>query len=190
LPCAVESLVDTAELTRTEQGILATVSTVNYIDQFSRLERRSSPESWRPRMVERERKYSSRGQILTLKWRDVGQALPTWFDPVMQGFADLITLEPNWDSYHAKAIDKTIIQNALATLDALLTPASPAPSIVPLSSGGLQIEWHHNEHDLELVLEPRQRIEFYYKNSLTGAEEDGPAASRWTFLIQLVRALE
>ena len=185
-----EASIDTAELTRGQRGILATLAAADYVDQLSRFERSSSTESWRAKQIERERKYSSRGRILIVKWRDYGQPLPGWFDPVMQGFADLITLDPKWDSYRGKIIERAVIEKAIAVLDALLTPTSPAPSIVPLSSGGLQVEWHRSDQDLEIVFEPRQTPEFSYKNARSGAEEEGLVSSRWGLLIQLIRALE
>jgi hypothetical protein len=189
VPSLAEASIDTAELTRAQRGILTTLGAADYADQLSRFERRSSTESWRARPIERERRYSSRGRILTLKWRDLGQPLPAWFDIVMQGFADLITLEPNWDSYRGKAIEGAVINRAMTLLDALLKPASPPPSIVPLSSGGLQVEWHRDDRDLEIVFEPRQQPEFYYK-SATGVEEDGSLLSRWSLVVELIRALE
>jgi hypothetical protein len=190
MACVAEAFIDTAELTRGQRGILTTLAAADYVDQLSRFERRSSTDSWRAKPVDHERKYSSRGRILTLRWKDFGQPLPVWFDPVMQGFADLVTLEPKWDSYQAKPIQKVAIDKAMALLDALLRPSSPTPSIVPLSSGGLQVEWHRNDQDLEIVFEPRKTPEFFYKNASTGAEEDGSVSSRVDFVIQLIRALE
>jgi hypothetical protein len=185
-----EAFIDTAELTRAQCGILATPPAADYTDQLSRFERRSSAETWRGKQTQRERTYFSRGQRLTLRWRDFGQALPVWFDPVMLGFAELVTLEPNWDSYGGKAIDKAVVDNAIALLDAMLDPASPVPSIVPLSSGGLQVEWHRQQQDLEIVFEPRQAPEFFYKNARTGVEEDGSVYPRLALVTQLIRGLE
>lgn len=185
-----EALVDTAELTRAQREILANPAAADYIDQFSRLDRRSSAESWQVKPIRRQRTYFSRGQKLTLTWRDFDQPLPTWFDSVMQGFADLTTLEPNWDSYHGKAIDMSTINRAMALLDVLLGPASPAPSIVPLSSGGLQAEWHRHQQDLEIVFEPRRDPEFFYRNGQTGLEQDGLVSARLSFVTQMIRSFE
>ena len=185
-----EAFIDTAELTRAQCGILATPPAADYIDQLSRFERGSSAESWRGSQTQRERTYFSRGKRLTLRWRDFGQALPAWFDPVMQGFAELITLEPNWDSYGGLAIDRPTIDGAMALLDTLLGPSSLAPSIVPLSSGGLQVEWHRHDQNLEIVFEPRQAPEFFYTNARTGVEEDRSVYPHLALVTQLVRGLE
>jgi len=185
-----EAFMNTAELTRTQRGTLGNLVAADYVDQLSRAERRSSTESWRAKPIARQRQYFSRGQILTLTWKDFGQTLPVWFDPVMQGFADLITLEPKWDSYSGKPIERSAIDKAMALLDALLSATSPAPSIVPLSSGGLQVEWHRHDIDLEIVFEPRQTPEFFYRNISISAEESGLVPSRFSFVVQLIRALE
>lgn len=185
-----EAFMNTAELTRSQRGTLGNLVAADYVDQLSQVERRSSTESWRARPIQRHRHYFSRGRILTLTWKDFGQTLPGWFDPVMQGFADLITLEPKWDSYNGNPIERTAVEKAMALLDALLGATSPAPSIVPLSSGGLQVEWHRHDHDLEIVFEPRQTPEFFYRNRSTGAEESDLVPSRFDFVVQLIRALE
>jgi len=187
---AAEALMDTAELTRSQRGIIDPATAVDYADHLSRLERASAAEPWYQKPISHERVYFSRGRILTLRWRDFGQPLPPWFDSVMQGFADLSTLEPDWDSYNAKPIEGTVIHKAIALLDALFTPKTPAPSIVPLSSGGLQVEWHRADRDLEIVFEPNQEVEFFYKNPVSGAEADGSLPSGSHLLIELIRSLE
>jgi hypothetical protein len=186
---ATEHYCDSADLTR-QQGILATHCASGYCDQLSQFDRRSGSELWQAFPVERRRAYVSRGRVITFRWRDNGQSLPTWFDPTMQRFADLITLESNWDSYNGQTIDLPTVNKAAGLLDELLSPACPPPSVVPLSSGGLQLEWHRNGQDLELVFEPGEPPEFYYRNGLTGAEEEGMASTQTVFLAQVIRTLK
>jgi hypothetical protein len=95
-----------------------------------------------PVLLPRKRVYYSRGQAYTIEWQEFGQPLPAWFDPLMQGFVDLLTLPPNWNSCGAGAIEQKIVLHAMNFINGLLRPTSPAPRVVPLSSGGLQLEWH------------------------------------------------
>src|ERR1039457_1637510 len=128
----------TAELTVQDRGILATSASAAYLDYFSSGDRLLVSVFQQPVLIRRQRKYYSRGQAYQIEWQDYGQPLPAWFDPLMQGFVDLLTLAPNWDSYHAGTIDQKLIGDAMNFIHNILTPTSPAPRVVPLSSGGLQ----------------------------------------------------
>jgi hypothetical protein len=186
----IEFLSEAAEITRPQRGIFATRNAAAYVDQLSRSERFSTPSSLRTGLVRRERTYISREQIFTLSWIDTGQELPAWFDQTMSGFADLLTLPANWDSYRAKPIDEPTVQKALELLDLLLGNNSPAPSVVPLASGGLQVEWHRAGQDLEIIFEPGANPEFFYMNESNGAEHSGSTANQLDMLRQLIRAIE
>jgi len=50
-------------------------------------------------------------------------------------------------------------------------PKTITPSLVPLSSGGVQMEWHHGTIDLEITIYSPSRIEVFLCDENTG--EDG-----------------
>jgi len=160
-----------AELTLQERGILATSASAAYLDYFSRADR-LLVSGFQPFLIQRQRTYDSRGQAYTVVWQDYGQPLPSWFDPLMQGFVDLLTLAPNWNSYGAGKIVQKVVQEAMNFVAGLLGTSSPAPRIVPLSSGGLQIEWHRQGIDLEIVFDRDGQPFFYYRNRVSGEESE------------------
>lgn len=63
--------------------------------------------------------------------------------------AELLALPPGWDSYQARPIDSFAVQRALRFCQ-WLSDDAPAPTIVPLSNGGVQLEWHTKEMDEEM----------------------------------------
>ena len=79
------------------------------------------------------------------------------------GSEHLLTLPPNWDSYGAGAIDPNVVHDAMNYINGLLGPTSPAPRVIPLSSGGLQVEWHRNGVDLEVVFDRGEAPFFYFR---------------------------
>ena len=162
----------TAELTFQERGILATSAYAAYLDDFSSADRVLVSAYQQPVLVTRNRQYYSRGQAYAIRWQDFGQPLPTWFDPLIQGFVDLLTLPPNWDSYGAVVIDPKVVHDAMSFIHSLLAPTSPAPRVVPLSNGGLQLEWHRNSIDLEIVCDRGEAPYFYHRNRSSGEESD------------------
>src|SRR5260370_39584534 len=93
--------METAELSLAERGILASSASAAYLDRFSVEDRRPISGSHQPILETRTRKYSSRGQEYIVKCQDYAQPLPAWFDAVMQGFVDPLTIPPNGHSYGA-----------------------------------------------------------------------------------------
>ena len=160
----------TVELTVQDRGILSTSASVASLDYFSSGDRLLISTFQQP--VLRQRKYYSRGQAYQVEWQDCGQPLPAWFDPLMQGFVDLLTVLQNWDSYGAGPIDAKVVHEAMNLINGLLGPTSPAPRVVPLSSGGLQLEWRRQGIDLEVVLDRDGEPFFYYRNRVNGDESE------------------
>lgn len=159
-----------AELTVAERGILATSASAAHLDSFSHADRVPVSEFQQPVCVSRKRTYYSRGRTYVFAWQDNGQPLPGWFDPLMQGFVDLLTLPANWDSYGAGVIDTKLVDEAIDITNALLGPNAPPPRVIPLSSGGLQLEWHRHGIDLEIVFDRDDEPFFYYRNRASGEE--------------------
>ena len=164
--------LETAELTIQERGILATSASAVYLDRFSELDRVMVGAYQQPVLLRQKRTYYSRGQAYGIEWQDYGQPLPPWFDPLMQGFVDLLTLPADWDSYGAGAIDQNIVRYAMTFASGLLGPSSPAPRVVPLSSGGVQLEWHRQGIDLEVVFDRDDEPFFFYRNRESGEEAE------------------
>jgi hypothetical protein len=161
-----------AELTIQERGILATGASASYLDCLSNADRVFVSGLPQAVLVRRQRKYDSRGKTYAIDWQDYGQPLPVWFDPLMQGFVDLLTLPPNWDSYGAGAVDTSVVHAAINFINGFLGPSSPAPRVVPLSSGGLQLEWHRKGVDLEIVFDRDEKPFFYCRDRTSGEESE------------------
>lgn len=112
--------------------------------------------------------------------------LPPWVEPTLSGFSAIHCLEENWNADGAKKISNDLIRQSLTTLAQIMEISSPVPSIVPLSDGGLQIEWHRRQQDLEIVFSAEEAPNFFYENRINGVQEGG-YASDIARLIQLLR---
>ena len=73
-----------------------------------------------------------------------------WRYAAMKRLEQLINLPPNWDSYGAKKISPRAAQISLQILDSVMRDTTPQPSIVPVPSGRVQLEWHTKGIDLEV----------------------------------------
>jgi hypothetical protein len=179
-----------ADLTVQERGILSTSATAPYLDYFSKSDRLLVSAFPQPVLSPRKRTYYSRGQAYTIEWQDYGQPLPSWFDPLMQGFIDLRTLPPNWNSYGAGAIDPKVIHVAMTFINGLLGPTNPAPRIVPLSSGGLQLEWHRQGVDLEVVFDRDEQAFFCHRSPDNREESEYALPENSGLLRSIIDSLE
>jgi hypothetical protein len=114
--------------------------------------------------------------------------IPTWVEPTVSAFVAVQTLPENWDSYGGKKINRDLINQSLSTLELIMGPVSPAPSVVPLRDGGLQLEWHRDQKDLEIMFSADDFPQFYFKDNRAGVEQEG-AASDAGHLARLLRSI-
>lgn len=103
------------------------------------------------------------------------QALPAWVRPTIAAFVSITSLADNWDSYGGKTINRDLINQSLLVLGMVMQADSPAPSVVPIGNGGLQIEWHRRQQDLEIAFAADEAPQFFYRNRATGALDEGSA---------------
>jgi hypothetical protein len=109
-----------------------------------------------------------------------------WLDATVKGLGSTLRLDNGWDTYNAAPVSPSSVQRALAFLFRFLEPSSPTPSVVPLSDGGVQMEWHRGGLDIEVTFSPREVPELYVRDLETGDEWEGDAT---TDLIEQVRPL-
>ncbi len=65
---------------------------------------------------------------------------------------------------------------------------APPPSIVPLTDGGLQVEWHLNGRDLEIVIAADEPPTFCYWRP-DGNAEDGLVLTAYERLRSIIQEL-
>lgn len=103
---------------------------------------------------------------------EMPQRASPWLKPVLERLQYLRSLLPGWDSTRARSIDKHSIDRVLGFLTMTMTYSTPAPSIVPLESGGLQIEWHRAGLDIEIEFQPGEEARLYFYEISSGEEHE------------------
>jgi len=91
---------------------------------------------------------------------------------VIRKALDLTALPPNWDSYGARTIDPYLVAGTVELLHTLIGPDTPLPSIVPTSRGGVQLEWHCNEVDLEINVSSPIRRKVFFEDFRSGVSKE------------------
>jgi hypothetical protein len=100
---------------------------------------------------------------------------PAWMVSTVSALSRTLNLPDNWDSYGGKKTQKVVVIRALTLLGQVMSVNSPAPSVVPLSDGGIQFEWHRKNQDLEITLSANEVPTFYYQHLGRGQEKEGQA---------------
>ena len=87
-----------------------------------------------------------------------------WQIEVQKAVVDLVSMPEGWDSYGAPAVKRDAGLFAIEILHNLMRRRSPIPHVVPSSIGGVQLEWHEKDIDLEIhVVAPYQcEVWFHY----------------------------
>lgn len=89
-------------------------------------------------------------------------------------FEELAALDPGWDTYGSRPIDRDALREGQAFVERLLQQHIPIPSIVPVPDGGVQLEWSAGAVELELEFEPGAAIAvFVCDDHEAGQQIDG-----------------
>ena len=67
---------------------------------------------------------------------------------------ELTKLDPGWDGYDGSPVLPRVARHALRLMEAIGAHTQIVPDVVPLSNGGLQLEWYVGIHEIEVEIAP------------------------------------
>lgn len=118
----------------------------------------------------------------------IEETSPPWIHEVNARIAHLRRLKENWDGEGAPAIDYECCMRSIVFLLNTAANETPAPQIVPTSSGGLQLEWHEADIDLEIRFSPEEPDTFFYVSS-QGPELEAYVRDKYQVVSGILRSL-
>jgi hypothetical protein len=125
----------------------------------------------------------SRAEWRPLTWRFV----PGVKRVLRSKLDELGALPINWDGFGAPRIDPAIIDAAREFVDRMSEHFASGLTIVPMSSGNLQLEWHDGPKVLELEFETPKAIHYLKWDPPHGIEEeDSFSAADFDKALQLI----
>ena len=95
---------------------------------------------------------------------------PNWLYDSLGKLRNLALLPENWDSNNGLPTSTNAIYKALEFMSRHLPFNAVAPSIVPVSDGGLQLEWHPLSGDLEICFDREGKLSAAFGSSASGEE--------------------
>lgn len=114
---------------------------------------------------------------------------PDWLLPVCNAIYGLEGLGENWDSHGGRRIKARALGSTLEFMLEILPDAAPIPTITPLSSGNVMIEWHDLGVDLEITIGAQGPVHVYLFDHATQTEQELEVFGDYTGVVQAIRYL-
>jgi hypothetical protein len=103
-------------------------------------------------------------------WSD--RSLPPWIDPLIERLESVLTLEAGWDGAQASTITNDALAATLSVLEETMAWDTITPAVVPVTDGGVQLEWHCAGVDLEVYIDAEGRVSAWCREGSREWEED------------------
>lgn len=108
---------------------------------------------------------------------------------ILEQLVSLRELGPGWDSYAARPIRLQAQLAAFRLVVEWIDGSIPTPTVVPMPTGGVALEWHVGGMDLEIEVEGESSIGFLWSVDATGEEFDGELPGARDELAGFIRRL-
>lgn len=115
--------------------------------------------------------FRKQGGELTV---DIPYAAPETLKPAVDRAIELLKLPSGWNSHNAQPVSETVVCRTVEFLMEYLVRGVAAPAVVPTVRGGLQLEWHRNNVDIEVEFSTDGDAVLFVEDGTTGksAETD------------------
>jgi hypothetical protein len=95
-----------------------------------------------------------------------------WNRLLSKRFDQMCALELGWDGYSGRPVKASCASFAANILEHLYRVGLEAPSLVPGGDGTVQIEWHHNQFDIELDVLAPNKVRAYRHDCESDQDEE------------------
>ena len=91
-----------------------------------------------------------------------------WQIEVTNQLTKYVQMKQGWDGYNTPAPNMDAAFFALVVLNQVMRSRTPIPHVVPSSAGGVQLEWHEKQIDLELHITAPYECEMWFQDRAQG----------------------
>ena len=114
-------------------------------------------------------------------------SVPIWFQPTLDRFLELAEFQKNWDQRGSAQVRHDVLSFALrSVLPKILPPTAPAPAVIPLGNGGIQLIWNTNTAEVEVEVTAPYSVIAYQFDKATGQETEEQLALDFSGLAKLM----
>jgi hypothetical protein len=111
---------------------------------------------------------------------------PAWLAPTRDQMLSLQGLSDNWDDRGSAEVRKDVISFAGSMLSSIMSPTAPAPAIVPLGHGGVQLMWQNDAVEIEVEVISPNHVVAYRFDKATGDEQEDCLTSDFLLLADVL----
>jgi hypothetical protein len=112
-----------------------------------------------------------------------------WQITVLSKILDYTNLEPNWDTYGSPPLKWDAGLFALNVLNQVMLRRTPVPQVVPTPGGGVQVEWHDRQIDIELHVKGPYDCELLVEDKRSGHTQSEELSSDFSRLQDAIKIL-
>lgn len=112
-----------------------------------------------------------------------------WQKPILDKLIDFLKLPLGWDSYKGVPLRYDTGMFGLQILGDVMTARTPLPEVIPVSTGGVQFEWHQADFDLELYIAAPYDAELWFDDRAAGVSASLTLGSDFSELLQKIQRL-
>ena len=87
---------------------------------------------------------------------------------------ELVNLRQGWDGYNGLPVQPEVAEHARRFLVAIGKCTQLVPDVVPLSDGGLQLEWFVGAYEVEVAIAPGGTAHVYFECTKDGRIREFP----------------
>ena len=102
---------------------------------------------------------SQKAQIQWVRVVPISRLSPWQVDALKMVFK-LASLPENWDTYGSRPPTRIAVETAIGVITQVDLEELPAPYVVPVPGGGIQLEWVADDRELELEVLPEGGIAY------------------------------
>jgi hypothetical protein len=111
---------------------------------------------------------------------------PVWLQPTLDQFAQIAELGNDWDRRGSAEVRHDVLSFALRNVLTTLPPTAPAPAVIPLGHGGIQLVWNTDCAEIEVeVIAPNDIIAYHFDKA-SGEEFEEPLTNNLSSLSNLL----
>lgn len=130
-------------------------------------------ETIRPPIKRRAQRITKRTKPTAREDRVIA---PPWFDDVVERLGQYLSYGENWNGYGENAITGQAVARTVRLLMEVAMDG-PEPAVVPMSDGGIQIEWHYGGTEIEIEVPSDDRESSAYVTLPDGTVLERPRKS-------------
>lgn len=93
-----------------------------------------------------------------------------WMKPLLERLKELSSIEEGWDGFSAEPVRLDILFYSAQLMIEFMERNSRPPNLMPLHSGGIQLEWHLEEVDVEISIEEPYEARLWWRVNSTKKE--------------------